>query len=418
MAQEVTSPKNEIAVVRHELEGMGSQFLAALPAHIPVERFTRVVMTAIQNNGDLIAKCSRRSLWNACIKAAQDGLLPDGREGAIVPYGGEANWLPMVFGIRKKVRNSGEILDWDVNLVYENDQFEHEFGDDAFIKHKRGMGERGAIVGGYSICHLKGGGVSREIMSIAEIEAIRKQASKAKSDKSPWQIPAYYGEMCRKTIARRHSKMLPMSSDMDDLIRRDDDLYDMKGEGEASRPRRHDMTSALDKLAGPSSARIDDTPKDEAIDEDGVVGGKAEGAGTAEAGATAKAEGKAEGQQETAGREVATKSGGGDDGAAADKGSAAAPEPPKAKGKTAKEAEAPKVSKDRDAKSGLPLNERGYIEYGNEWIADTDPTEVRKIWTSTEQKDMRNKCNVAPETREEMFKAVLAREAVGSKEAE
>src|SRR5215831_21161121 len=107
---------------RRDLTSMESQFAMALPAHIPVERFTRVVMTAVQNNMKLL-RCTRQSLFNACMKAAQDGLLPDGREGAIVPFGDDeeggrgrrgapvptASWMPMIAGIRKKARNSGEI---------------------------------------------------------------------------------------------------------------------------------------------------------------------------------------------------------------------------------------------------------------------------------------------------------------------
>src|SRR5262245_31940685 len=117
-------PGNQVAEIRHQLDGMEQQFRSALPAHIPVERFSRVVMTAIQNNGDLVSKVDRRSLWNAAMRAAQDGLLPDGREGAIVVYGSQAQWMPMIGGLRKKVRNSGEIATWEVQVVHENDDFD------------------------------------------------------------------------------------------------------------------------------------------------------------------------------------------------------------------------------------------------------------------------------------------------------
>ena len=106
-----------------------------MPAHIPVERFVRVVLTAIQNSPKL-AEMDRASLWNASMRAAQDGLLPDGREGALVPFKGKVTWIPMVAGIRKKVRNSKDIATWDVHAVHAKDQFEFELGDDPFIKHK------------------------------------------------------------------------------------------------------------------------------------------------------------------------------------------------------------------------------------------------------------------------------------------
>ena len=118
-----------------ELGQRQPQFRAALPAHIPVERFVRVVLTAIQTSPKL-AQMDRASLWNACMRAAQDGLLPDGREGALVPFKGKVTWIPMVGGIRKKVRNSEAIATWDVHAVHTKDQFQFELGDDPYIKHK------------------------------------------------------------------------------------------------------------------------------------------------------------------------------------------------------------------------------------------------------------------------------------------
>ena len=70
--------KNAISEVRLQLDTMIGQFAAVLPRHIPVERFGRVVLTAVQTN-PVLSNVERRSLWNACMKAAQDGLMPDGR---------------------------------------------------------------------------------------------------------------------------------------------------------------------------------------------------------------------------------------------------------------------------------------------------------------------------------------------------
>ncbi len=237
---------SEIMVVRNQIDDMATQFQAALPAHIPVERFARVVMTAIQNNGDLLG-CSRRSLFNAAMKAAQDGLLPDGREGAMVPYKGEVTWMPMVGGIRKKARNSGEIATWDVHAVFANDAFEYELGDNPFIRHKPTLANRGALIAVYSVATLKTGEKSRDVMSVEDVEKIR---SKSRAQNGPWKDPVFYPEMAKKTVARRHSKVLPMSSDLDDLIRRDDDLYNLKGaQEEASATKPKSLAGRLDQLA-------------------------------------------------------------------------------------------------------------------------------------------------------------------------
>lgn len=233
-------PVANITVLRHELEAMTEQFQAALPEHIPVARFKRVVMTALQNNPELV-KCTRSSLWNSCMRAAQDGLLPDGREGAMVPFKGVATWLPMVFGIRKKVRNSKEISTWEVHAVYEKDNFAYELGDQPFIRHKPycEKGSPGELVAAYSVVVMKDGSISREVMSAWEIDQVRHSS---RGSNTPWNVPEHYPEMCKKTVAKRHSKVLPMSSDLDDLIRRDDELYAMKDGGDAAkRPKRPEI---------------------------------------------------------------------------------------------------------------------------------------------------------------------------------
>jgi recombination protein RecT len=233
-----------------QLKQKESQFQAALPAHIPVERFMRVVMTAIQTNPEL-ARVERQSLWNSAMKAASDGLLPDGREGAFVVYktkvGNDyvqkAQWLPMIAGIRKKVRNSGEIATWDAQVVHAKDQFEYELGDQPFIKHKPDMSPNpGPVVAAYSVATLKSGEKSREVMTRAELEKVR-EASKAKSGDSPW--AQWFDEMCRKTVAKRHAKVLPMSTDLDDLLRRDDELYDMRGAKEEARAHNEGRAQSL-----------------------------------------------------------------------------------------------------------------------------------------------------------------------------
>ena len=240
--------KNEISL---QLEEMAAKFREALPKHIPVERFARVVATAIQQTPALL-NVDRRSLWQAAMKAAQDGLLPDGREAALVVYrdrnrGEIAQYMPMIAGLRKKVRNSGEIATWEVNVVCENDGFEFELGDEPFIRHRPAMGDRGKPIAAYSIATLKSGEKSREVMSFDEIEAIRKRSRAANA--GPWVTD--WAEMARKTVARRHSKVLPMSTDLDDLIRQDDALYDMEGDRDAApcRAPRPTLGAVLDKLA-------------------------------------------------------------------------------------------------------------------------------------------------------------------------
>jgi recombination protein RecT len=209
-----------IVEVRGAIEKMATQFKAALPAHVPVERFVRTTLTAIQTNPRLL-DADRRTLYAAATRAAQMGLLPDGREGAIVDFKGQCQFMPMVAGIMKLVRNSGEISTWSVQAVYENDAFDFELGDEERIIHKPALANRGELIAVYSIVTMKDGEKSREVMSVEDVRAIQKRSRSGNS--GPWQTD--FAEMAKKTVIRRHSKRLPMSTDLDAILREDDELF-------------------------------------------------------------------------------------------------------------------------------------------------------------------------------------------------
>lgn len=248
-------PANPIAKLQEQFDTRESSFKAALPAHIPVERFMRVVMTATQRNPDLVA-ADRVSLFNSALLAAQDGLLPDGREGALVIYNTKkgsdwvksVQWMPMIAGILKKCRNSGELSSVEAHTVHANDKFSYRIGIDEQPVHEPDwFGDRGAVIGVYAVAKLKDGTRVSEIMGIADIEKVRA-ISKSK-DKGPW--VDWWEEMARKTVLRRLSKRLPISSDLDDLIRRDDALYDMEGaRQDAQRHAPRSLAAKMDALAG------------------------------------------------------------------------------------------------------------------------------------------------------------------------
>lgn len=255
----VTGFKTNIAREEHE-------FRAALPAHIPVERFTRVLTTAVVNNPALL-EADRRSLFEAALKSAQDGLLPDGREGALIIFNvkikglneakdqwiKKVQWMPMIAGILKKVRNSGELLSISAYVAYSNDEFSYELGDEEKICHRPALDERGKPRLVYAIAKTKDGGIYREIMTVADIEKVRA-VSRSKED-GPWVV--WWDEMARKTVLRRLCKRLPMSSDLDDLIRRDDSLYDFEGSREVGGERHRASRMVAETPAERLKANLD-----------------------------------------------------------------------------------------------------------------------------------------------------------------
>lgn len=216
-----STPKNAIQVLESQFAERKDQFLAVLPTNCTFEKFERVVKTAVIQNQDLL-KADRSSLFLACFKCAQDGLLPDGREAALVLYGKNVQYMPMIGGILKKIRNSGELRSISAHVVHELDEFDYCLGDKESIHHKPARDERGNPICVYAIVETKDNALYREVMSVKEIEKIRS-ISRAKAG-SPW--TQHWGEMAKKTVIRRLSKRLPMSSDLDQIIRRDDEMYD------------------------------------------------------------------------------------------------------------------------------------------------------------------------------------------------
>ena len=240
-------PRDSLDAIHGELERMQPEIAHALPPHISPERFRRVVLTAIQSNPDLL-EADRRSLWLACVKAAQDGLLPDGREGALVTFFDRrrgrlfVQWMPMVAGILKKVRNSGLVTSITANVVYEGERFRVVLGDDERIEHERDLSLVGKAppIAVYAIATLRapdGGPLThgsgavervREVMTWEQVEDVR--AISRSPDKGPW--AQWTEEMARKTVIRRLAKRLPMSSDREEdeelrrVIERVDELYE------------------------------------------------------------------------------------------------------------------------------------------------------------------------------------------------
>lgn len=269
-----SNPGTQLAPVGHELAQKMSQFEAALiGSGISPKRFVRVVLTAVNLNPELL-RCDRRSLMNAAMKAANDHLLPDGNDGALVPFDGKVTWMPQIAGIRKKVRRAGEITSWDVTAVFAKDMFDFELGDNPFIKHKPWMAaepperkegeedsvynrrvraylDRGPLTHVYSVAKLKGGDLSRDVMSRVEVELVRD--TYARKNKNGEFSPAWrksFPEMAKKTVARRHSKQLPMSTDLLNLLHRDDELYDVERERGERVEAPRELSARLDALVG------------------------------------------------------------------------------------------------------------------------------------------------------------------------
>ena len=209
---------------------MEGEFGKALPKHIPSDRFVRNAITVINQNPELLGSdIDMRSLQASIMNAAQDGLVLNNREAALVTFnsksGKQVQYIPMVAGILKKMRNTGDIATISTGLVYQNEfdqgRFEYVKGDTEALKHEPILfGEKGNLIGVYAVVTLKDGSKVREFMDMAQVDKVRKVSRAGTSQYGPW--AKWFEEMCVKSVLRKVSKLCPMTSDLDDVFGAED----------------------------------------------------------------------------------------------------------------------------------------------------------------------------------------------------
>lgn len=194
-----------------------------LPAQVTTEQFIRTAATAMIENPDLQA-ADKKSLILALTRCAKDGLMPDGREAALVvrntkvdgSYIKKAVYMPMVDGVMKRARQSGQVTNIVSKVVYASDEFEYvidEFGE--HLKHKPAFVDNDEIVKVYSFARLTSGEMVIEVMSRNEIERVRDIATSGKVN-SVWD--KWFDRMALKTVIHRLARRLPCASELFSLF--------------------------------------------------------------------------------------------------------------------------------------------------------------------------------------------------------
>lgn len=174
------------------------------------DRFLASAMSMLARSPEILRDATPISIVHAIKESARLGLEPLTEEAAIVVYDHQATLMPMWRGYVKRIRNSGEVEDFDCQLVYTGDDFEWSAGTDAYIRHKPALENRGDYWGVYAFAIMKSGRVIPEVMTVADINAVRDQFGNRKSRSGrplPWETS--WGEMARKTVIRRLAKRLP-----------------------------------------------------------------------------------------------------------------------------------------------------------------------------------------------------------------
>lgn len=205
---------------------MKAQITRLLPKDVSYDAFTETAIIALQTKPELV-ECDRGTLYTAILRCAKDGLLPDGRQAAIVPFntrvGNTDNWvkraqaMPMVEGVIYLFAKSGvqayavSIYQHDKVRLWNDDLGQH------FEHEPMTFGERGERLGAVAVGRDKAGRTWVEAMNMKDLEAAKKatkQKDKQGNLTGPWKETP--DRMEQKSALHRLGKRIPNIQIRDD----------------------------------------------------------------------------------------------------------------------------------------------------------------------------------------------------------
>ena len=218
----------EITQFTQQLNGQTKAIESMLPVGMDSRRFMRTVVNTISTHpqSDKLLRADRQSLFNSCQKAAGDGLLIDGREATLVVFHDRksntdrVSYIPMVQGLVKLARNSGEISNIIAELVYSKDDFQYRPGVDTQPIHDpQWFGDRGKPIGVYAVVTTKD---NEKIVSVMPEKRIYSIAGTGRNaDQYSPTKGANFEEWWKKTAIKNVLKYSPKSTYLESAISSD-----------------------------------------------------------------------------------------------------------------------------------------------------------------------------------------------------
>lgn len=218
-SQKQNSVDKKPQTIKDYIVAMQGAVKKALPAVMTPERFTRIALSAVSNTPEL-GNCTPNSFLAALMNAAQLGLEPNTPLGQayLIPFKNnkkgimECQFQIGYKGLIDLAYRSGEVKTIQAQIVFENDDFDFEFGLEPKLKHKPAKENRGAAIWVYAVFKLVNGGEGFEVMSMDDIRVHAKRYSQSfNSAYSPW--TSNFEEMAKKTVIKKVLKYAPLKSD-------------------------------------------------------------------------------------------------------------------------------------------------------------------------------------------------------------
>jgi recombination protein RecT len=206
---EILNPKT----IGQTLEKMKPQIEMALPRHMTPDRMARIALTCLRMNPKLF-RCTQDSFFGAIITASQLGLEPNvNGQCYLIPYGNVCTLVPGWRGYMDLLSRTGRASAW-TGAVYEDDEFEYEYGSKPYIHHKPGKwsGDPKALDLTYSVGRVNGSEWPIiEVWDVDRIKAQRDRNNKVGNDHYSFK---YFEMYARKLPLLQVLKYLPQSVEM------------------------------------------------------------------------------------------------------------------------------------------------------------------------------------------------------------
>lgn len=200
---------------------------------LDVKRVKKECSFAVQivNKNKMLLECTHDSIMASVVNIAHVNLTlnPLAKEAYLIPRwnkklnANECNLEPSYIGLVKLITDAGSVTSIQTNLVYDNEEFSiiNSLNGTDFRHSVISKGDRGKIVGAYSVATHKTGEKTFEYMNQEEVEKIRDFSESWRAFKDPekkhvtsciWNT--HEGEMYRKTCIKRLQKYLPRTKQM------------------------------------------------------------------------------------------------------------------------------------------------------------------------------------------------------------
>lgn len=225
------SSNTALTTIQQDIYGTREPFQAALvdtSIHFDSEAGFALQQLAKNDFSLKTAMANRQSVVDAVVNIAAIGvsLNPAKRQAYLVPRDNRICLDISYIGLVDMAVEGGAVQWAKAELVYEADQLTLR-GIDLPPEHRRDpfAKDRGEVIGVYCVAKLKNGDYLTETMSIDEVNAIRdRSASWKNGQKGPWKTDP--GEMIKKTVLKRASKMWPKSDRLASAINHLNELND------------------------------------------------------------------------------------------------------------------------------------------------------------------------------------------------